>query len=229
MMELGAAKRRFNLRILNYIATSNHIHLLIYDPNGDAIPPAMQWVAGRTAQEYNVRRGREGAFWSDRYHATAIDSDEYLWRCMLYINLNMVRAGVVKHPKDWYPSGYAELLSPKKRYGLLAFSDLLMLLKIDTLAQLQQLMSQQTSEVLQSNQIHRTSFWTEAVAVGNQVFLENISNQLGNRIKGRDILQSGDTKYIRERDSPLYIKTIAEILMGENTREWQVEAPPGLA
>jgi hypothetical protein len=33
----------------------------------------MQLIAGRTAQEYNQRKARGGAFWEDRYHATAIE------------------------------------------------------------------------------------------------------------------------------------------------------------
>ena len=52
----------------------------------------MQLIAGRTAQEYNERKGRHGAFWEDRYHATAIEADERLHRCLIYIDLNMIRA-----------------------------------------------------------------------------------------------------------------------------------------
>ncbi len=52
----------------------------------------MQLIAGRTAQEYNQRRAMQGAFWEDRYHATAIEHDEHLQRCVVYIDLNMVRA-----------------------------------------------------------------------------------------------------------------------------------------
>jgi hypothetical protein len=62
---------------------------------------SMQLIAGRTAQEYNQRKGRQGAFWEDRYHATAIKVDEHLHRCLVYIDLNMVRAGVVKHLAEW--------------------------------------------------------------------------------------------------------------------------------
>jgi len=32
----------------------------------------MQLIAGRTAQQYNRRKTRNGAFWKDRYHATAV-------------------------------------------------------------------------------------------------------------------------------------------------------------
>ncbi len=40
-------------------------------------------------------KDRQGAYWEDRYHATAIESNNHLHRCITYIDLNMVRAGVV--------------------------------------------------------------------------------------------------------------------------------------
>ena len=79
----------------------------------------MQLTAGRTAQEYNQRKERHGAFWEERYHATAIDVDEHLHRCVVYIDLNMVRAGVVRHPSQWLHSSYREIQNPPKRYGTL--------------------------------------------------------------------------------------------------------------
>ncbi len=47
---------------LNYIATSNHIHMLVVDTGEDVIPKSLQLIAGRTAQEYNIRKNRKGAF-----------------------------------------------------------------------------------------------------------------------------------------------------------------------
>ncbi len=38
----------------------------------------MQLISGRVAQEYNKRKKRKGAFWEDRYHATAIDTGKHL-------------------------------------------------------------------------------------------------------------------------------------------------------
>jgi len=81
---LFEAKMKFQLSILNFIVTSNHTHLILSSSeNIQAIPKAMQLIAGRTAQEYNRRKKRKGAFWQDRYHATAIESGEHLWRCMV--------------------------------------------------------------------------------------------------------------------------------------------------
>jgi putative transposase len=58
--------------VLNYVVTCNHIHLLVKDTGRNVIAQSMQLIAGRTAQEYNQRKARGGAFREDRYHATAI-------------------------------------------------------------------------------------------------------------------------------------------------------------
>ena len=64
---LYKARKRYGLVILNYTVTSNHIHLLVFDEKGrDVIPKSIKLVAGRTGQEYNLRKVRKGAFWEDR-------------------------------------------------------------------------------------------------------------------------------------------------------------------
>ena len=42
----------------------------------------------------------------------------YLRRCLVYIDLNMVRAGAVKHPAEWPHSGYCEIQQPPERYAV---------------------------------------------------------------------------------------------------------------
>ena len=130
---LFKAKQRYQLSILNFIVTSNHIHLIVSDANKtDAIPRAMQFVAGRLGQEYNRRKNRRGALWEDRYHATAIESGDHLWRCIVYVDLNMVRAGVVSHPSEWKWGGFHEIQNPKTRYGLIDHEMLKRFLNIES-------------------------------------------------------------------------------------------------
>ena len=62
---LFEARKRYSFKVLNYIVTSNHIHLLVKDNGNAAIENSMQLVAGRVAQEYNQRKKRKGAFWED--------------------------------------------------------------------------------------------------------------------------------------------------------------------
>ena len=119
------AKKRYGLSVLNYMVTSNHIHLLVRD-NGkrSVIPSSIQLIAGRTGQEYNLRKNRRGAYWEDRYHATAVETGRHLIQCLVYMDLNMVRAGVVGHPSDWPFSGYNEIQAPRRKCKLIVYEKL---------------------------------------------------------------------------------------------------------
>ena len=61
MAWLFEARKRYGLSILNYIVTSNHVHLLVSgDGDRDAIPKSIQLLAGKTGQEYiRERSARE--------------------------------------------------------------------------------------------------------------------------------------------------------------------------
>jgi len=89
------------------------------DTREDVIPNSLQLIAGRTGQEYNQRKNRKGAFWEDRYQATAVETDEHLAKCLVYIDLNMVGAGVVKPPSEYTLSGFNEIQRLQKRYTVL--------------------------------------------------------------------------------------------------------------
>lgn len=91
-MNLFEVRKRYGLEIYNYMVTSNHIHLLVRSDDKDTVPKAMKYVAGRTAQDYNIRKKRKGAYWDDRYHATAVETEDHFLKCMLCIDMNMVRA-----------------------------------------------------------------------------------------------------------------------------------------
>jgi REP element-mobilizing transposase RayT len=194
---LFEAKKRFGLCVLNYAVTSNHIHLLIKDTGGDVIPRSMQLIAGRTAQEFNQRKDRQGAFWEDRYHATAIDVDKHLHRCLVYIDLNMVRAGVVRHPCDWTHGGYCEIQKPHARYGIVDIRELTRLCGFADIGQLQQAHREWVTEGLKQT-LARHDRWSEALAVGSSGFVARVKKELGMRASGREVTEMDGTFTLRE-------------------------------
>ena len=102
---------------------------MVDDGDRDVIPSFMKLVAGRTGQEYNQRKNRRGASWEDRYHATAVEGGggggEHLYRCIVYIDLNMVRAGIVDHPSQWLFCGYNEIQNPRRKNVLINYDKLM--------------------------------------------------------------------------------------------------------
>jgi putative transposase len=183
----------------------------------------MQLIAGRTGQEYNQRKGRHGAFWEDRYHATAIEADEHLHRCLVYIDLNMVRARVVTHPRSWTHSGYREIQNPPKRYGIIDLRELSSLCGFRKLAEFQQAHRRWVDDSLTCKRTARESRWSEAIAVGNLNFVEKVKSELGFRAAHREVIEGGGTYAPREQ-SEAYGSNLTgknEALSSENTRFWK--------
>lgn len=195
---LFEAKKRYGLQILDYIVTSNHIHLLVFDGGGqDVIPKSIQLIAGRTGQEYNQRKKRKGAYWEDRYHATAIESGEHLIQCLLYIEMNMIRAGVIKHPKKWDFCGYQEIQNPRQRYSLISYKSLMDLFRIKDIEEFKESHKNWIDERLEDYGL-RESKWTESIAVGSKEFIEETKERLGMKVLGRDIGEDKDGYELRE-------------------------------
>jgi len=202
-MAVSSKKRYRHLSVLDYMVTSNHIHLLLFDNGGNnAIPDSIKLVAGRTGQEYNWRKNRKGAFWQDRYHATAVESNRHLRQCIAYIDMNMVRAGVVVHPEKWQWCGYNEIQTPRKRKGIIDFDRLVGLLGFDTYEQLKKAHFKWIDSAIQNDNNGRENKWSQSIAVGSEAYIKKIKEALGSRVKGRKIRQVGDAFELRETPTP---------------------------
>lgn len=180
---LFEARKRFGLSILNYVVTSNHVHLLLKDTFPGVIAQSMQLIAGRAGQEYNQRKGRQGAFWEDRYHATAVEAGEHLHRCLVYIDLNMVRAGVVRHPAEWVHGGYLEIQNPPKRYKVIDMESLCTSCGFSNVVDFKRAHRRWVEAALIAGPGNREAYWSSQVAIGSPAFVGRIRREL--KIPGR--------------------------------------------
>jgi len=196
---LFQAKKRYGLRILDYMVTSNHIHLLVWDDGRrNVIPRSIHLIAGRTGQEYNQRKKRTGAFWEDRYHATAVERGSHLIQCIVYIDMNMVRAGVVNHPAEWPFSGHNEIQNNRQRYSIIDYKRLMNLLHIENINDLKSFHSKWIEKSIEVKNFKRENKWTESIAVGSRSFIEKTKEQLGNRARSRNAFENKGTYELKE-------------------------------
>ncbi len=174
------ASRDFKISVLNYIITSNHVHLLLYSDHARNISELMHYLQGNTARDYNRRKNREGAFWRGRYHPTMIQSGEHLSQCLYYIDMNMVRAGVCDHPGEWRNSGYHELCGSRQRYTIIDNDRLLKcLVHPGTFEGFRSWYEATIRETLSSYTHQREPLWTEALAVGELDWIERLKDLSG--------------------------------------------------
>ena len=77
------------------------MHLLMTPRSGNGISKVMQYIGRYYVQYFNNQYRRTGTLWEGRYKATLLDSERYLLTCSRYIELNPVRARMVKEPADY--------------------------------------------------------------------------------------------------------------------------------
>jgi putative transposase len=165
----------YDVCLLDYCVTSNHIHLLADAPEREQLSGLMREVEGEFAKAYNRRKERCNAFWGDPYHATLVEGGDYLWQCLCYIELNMVRCGVVKHPRDWNWVGYREIMGARQRYKLIDLERLCWRLGVATLEEVRRNLEASLDEKIARGEMERQACWTESLAVGSAAFIERFA------------------------------------------------------
>ena len=98
---LGENAAKFGVALHAYVLMSNHFHLLATPDTAEGLPQMMQAVGRRYVRYFNDTQKRSGTLWEGRYKSTLIQTDRYLLACMVYIDRNPVRAGLVEQACDY--------------------------------------------------------------------------------------------------------------------------------
>lgn len=102
---LVQALDRFEATAFAYCLMGNHYHLVLqtHRPN---LSRLMRHINGIYTQAYNRRHGKIGHLLQGRFKAVLVDEESYFLEVCRYVDLNPVRAGMAKHPREWAWSSY---------------------------------------------------------------------------------------------------------------------------
>jgi len=78
----------------------NHVHLILVPETKDGLNLAVGEAHRRYTRRINFREGWRGHLWQGRFSSFIMD-ERYLLACTKYVELNPVRAGLVKRPEVW--------------------------------------------------------------------------------------------------------------------------------
>lgn len=97
---LNLMSQRFtsdHIRLLAWCLMDNHVHLLFDDPDNQ-MSIAMHAIDTAYAMRFNVKTGRRGPVFQERFKSVVISDDEQLLRCVRYIHDNPAKAGISSAP-----------------------------------------------------------------------------------------------------------------------------------
>ena len=89
-----------------YVLMTNHVHLLVTPGKEGSASRLMQSLGRRYVQYINRQYKRSGTLWEGRFKASLVQAEAYLLTCSRYIELNPVRAQMVRPPQDYRWSSY---------------------------------------------------------------------------------------------------------------------------
>ncbi len=130
---LASALQRGQAKLLAYCLMSNHYHLVLQTTRAN-LSAVMRQINGGYTQRYNRRHGKVGHLFQGRYQAILVDREAYLLEVCRYVELNPLRARLLKDPSGWTWSslrahlGMVEAppwLDSEQVYGLMLGRDVL--------------------------------------------------------------------------------------------------------
>ncbi len=99
---------QFEVAVHAYALMSDQVHLMAtpqQDNNG--VPRMMQAVGRSYGRYFNDLNSRSGTLWDGRYRSTLIQAERWGLACMVYGDLNPVRAGLVADAASYPWSSHA--------------------------------------------------------------------------------------------------------------------------
>jgi putative transposase len=110
---LGEYKEVFEFALCAYALMPTHVHLLV-EARDKPLSGLMQRLQFRYTRNYNIRYRTWGHLFQGRYKAILCEKDSYLVELSAYIHLNPVRAGLVRHPREYRWTSYGSYLNGGK-------------------------------------------------------------------------------------------------------------------
>ncbi len=158
----------------------------------------MQYIGRYYVQYFNFQYQRTGTLWEGRYKATLLDSENYLLTCSRYIELNPIRAKMVKKPGDYPWSSFHynalgkedKLLTPHPIYQNLGSDSSQR--QANYFALFDHQIPKQTLEEIRNAT-------NKAWVLGNDRFKEKIETLLGRQVQPK--ARGGDKRSQKYKDS----------------------------
>lgn len=102
---LEKVKKEFPFFLYSFSLMPNHYHLKI-ETQDISISKIMHRINFLYVIYFHYRYKTSGHLFQDRFYSSLIEKDSYFWEAIRYIDLNPVRAGLVKQPENYKWGSY---------------------------------------------------------------------------------------------------------------------------
>lgn len=178
-----------------YVLMTNHVHLLLTPETKTSISRMIQHVGRHYVTYVNHQYGRSGTLWEGRHKGSLVHSERYALACYRYIEMNPVRAGMVRSPGEYPWSSYRANAYGRGPTWLQCLSEYRHLGRTDD--ERQQAYRELFRTVLEPEQVHDIRACVQTgTPLGNDRFREQIEGILGRTVGHKRQGRPPDTKHV---------------------------------
>lgn len=100
---LCEAHDRWPMRILAYCLMPNHWHFVLWPRKDGELTDFMRWLTNTHTMRWHAHYHTSGTghVYQGRFKAFAVETDEYFYTVVRYVERNALRAEFVAHAEDW--------------------------------------------------------------------------------------------------------------------------------
>ena len=109
---------RTGLVIDGYCLMDNHIHLIATPPTEQSLSSAIGQAHHLYSQARNLHKKLNGHIWEKRFFSCPLDEAHFV-NALVYVDMNPVKAGIVRKPRDWMWSSAVAHAGGKDIVGLI--------------------------------------------------------------------------------------------------------------
>jgi putative transposase len=91
------------MRICAYCVLSSHWHFVLWPEQDGDLAAFMQRLTTKHVRRWQLHRGKVGTghVYQARYKSFPVDTDEYFYQVVRYVERNALRANLVERAEDW--------------------------------------------------------------------------------------------------------------------------------
>jgi putative transposase len=124
---LFESAERYEVSVHAFVCMTNHVHMLLTPWDEASASRTIQRLGAMYTARINLAYRRTGSLWEGRFKSSLVDSERYVLACYRYIELNPVRAGIVRQPSDYRWSSYRQHAVGTSEYPIVPHAEWLAL------------------------------------------------------------------------------------------------------
>jgi len=170
---------KYSLKILAFCLMINHVHFIVIPETENALSKVFNITHMRYSQYFNKTKRLTGHLWQGRFYSCVLDETHFI-ASVRYVEMNPVRAKLVKTPWEWAWSSAAYHINQDKKPPIKLY-DLNKLMNVTSDSWHEFICSKEDPGTIDAIRKHSLT----GRPLGSEIFIKKLEKEFGKKMQAR--------------------------------------------